>query len=348
MNRKTWDLFRRQWFLGALLMIVLVGSSFPQVIMQITGRISIRYFVLPMMLLMSVTLDTSEITHAIRQPASVALGIVLGYTVVPLLAWLTSQALWAWMPDMAVGLLIVSAVPCTLVSATLWTRMAGGNDAMALLVTVGSNSLNFLAAPLLLALTLGRTVALSPLGMMRDLLIVILLPAVAGQLLRQWPFIRAGADRHRASISILSKCMILLLVLSGIARAAVQVQSQEQTIRASDLLGVLGAVALVHTLALACGELAGRGAGLSRPDRLALLFAGSQKTLPAALFIAQSFFPSFALASIPALLYHAVQLIIDSFVAERLRRQSPEDPPRAAERHRYTPVPEPIHDHSTG
>jgi sodium/bile acid cotransporter 7 len=197
--------------------------------------------------------------------------------------------------------------------------MSGGNDALALLITVSSNALNFLAAPLLLSLTLGRMVAISPLTIMRDLLIVILLPVLAGQLLRIWPFIRHGSDKHRASVSALGKWMILTLVITGIARAGMQLQSQEQTIRVNDLLAVLGAVALVHCLALLSCELAGRAAGISRAERLALLFAGSQKTLPAGLFVAQSFFPSFALASIPSLLYHAGQLVIDSFVAERLR-----------------------------
>ena len=322
MNTKVPELLKRQWFLGALLMIVLLGGSLPQLVMRTTGRVSIRYLVMPVMLLMSLTLDTSAITAALRQPTGVVVGILLGYTIVPLLAWLASYALWTRMPDLAVGLIIVSTMPCTLASATLWTRMAGGNDALALLITVGSNSLNFLVAPLLLTLTLGRTVGLSPLGMMRDLLIVILLPVLGGQLLRLWPLIRRNADHRRALISLVGKGMILLLVLTGIARAARQIGNQQQAIRASDLLFSVGSVALVHSLALFASELAGRVARLPRPDRLALLFGGSQKTLPAGLFVAESFFPSFALASVPILLYHAVQLIIDSFVAERLRSES--------------------------
>jgi sodium/bile acid cotransporter 7 len=219
---------------------------------------------------------------------------------------------------MAVGLIIVSTMPCTLASATLWTRMAGGNDALALLITVGSNSLSFLAAPLLLALALGRAVALSPWDMMLDLLTVILLPVLAGQLLRLWPAIRYRADQHRRAMSLLGQCMILTLVITGIARAALQTQGQVVGVR--DLMWVLGAVVVVHGLSLLLSDLVGRGAGLSRSDRMALLFGGSQKTLPAGLFVAQSFFPTFALASIPSLLYHASQLIIDSFVAEGLRR----------------------------
>jgi sodium/bile acid cotransporter 7 len=210
--------------------------------------------------------------------------------------------------------------------------MAGGNDALALLITVGSNALNFLAAPVILSLTLSRMVAISPLSIMRDLLIIILLPVLAGQMLRTWSYIRRGADQHQASISLLGKWMILLLVLTGIARAATRLQGQQQAFGTTSLLTLLGAVLFVHGLALLCCELTGRAAGLSRPDRLALLFAGSQKTLPAGLFVAQAFFPSFALASIPSLLYHAGQLVVDSLVAERLRELGREPEPRTQQR----------------
>jgi len=91
MSERAWELLRRQWFLGALLMIVLIGSFFSQAVMPVTGRLSIRFFVASVMLLMSLTLDTSEITAALRQPVGVGLGVLLGYTVVPLLAWITSQ-----------------------------------------------------------------------------------------------------------------------------------------------------------------------------------------------------------------------------------------------------------------
>lgn len=336
MSQQTRELLRRHWFLGALLITVLTGSLFPQAIMSIAGWLSIRFLIVPVMVLMSLTLDTSDIAEAIRHPVGVAIGVLLGYTVVPLLAWIASHAFWSQAPGLAVGLIIVSAMPCTLASATLWTRMAGGNDALALLITVSSNALNFLAAPLLLSLALGRTVLMSPLIIMRDLLIVILMPVLAGQLLRIWPFIRRGADQHRASASMLGKWLILLLVITGIARAGTQLQSREQVIRIKDLLSVLGAVALVHSLALLCCELVGRVVGLSRPDRQALLFAGSQKTLPAGLYVAQSFFPSFALASIPSLLYHAGQLVIDSFVAERLRGVSVEIEPQTKRAHIVT------------
>jgi sodium/bile acid cotransporter 7 len=322
MNPKVYELLKRQWFLGALLITVLIGSAIPEAVMSLTGRVSVRVLVVPLMALMSLTLDTSEITEAIRQPIGTVIGVLLGYTVVPIFAWLVSHLFWHHAPGLAIGLLIVSAMPCTLASATLWTRMARGNDALALLITVGSNALNFLAAPLILSLGLGRMVAIPPWTMMRDLLIIILLPVAGGQLLRRLHPVSRIADRHQTAISLLGKWMILVLVLSGIARAVTQLQSQQQTFLSIELLSLLGAVAVVHMAALLCCELAGRLTGLPRQDRLALLFAGSQKTLPAGLYVAQSFFPAYALAGVPSLLYHAGQLVIDSFVAERLRIQS--------------------------
>ena len=44
----------------------------------------------------------------------------------PLLACLLGPLLP--LPDLGVGLLLCASVPCTLSSAVLWTRLAGGND----------------------------------------------------------------------------------------------------------------------------------------------------------------------------------------------------------------------------
>ena len=58
--------------------------------------------------------------------------------------------------DLAVGLLVAAAAPCTLASAAVWTRRAGGNDAVALMVTIGTNLTCFVVTPLWLLVTTGR------------------------------------------------------------------------------------------------------------------------------------------------------------------------------------------------
>ena len=66
------------------------------------------------------------------------------------------------------GLCIVAAVPCTMSAATIWTRLANGNEAIALLVTLITTSTSWLVTTAWLSVLTGRTVQLDPLKMMME------------------------------------------------------------------------------------------------------------------------------------------------------------------------------------
>jgi sodium/bile acid cotransporter 7 len=75
--------------------------------------------------------------------------------------------------------------------------------------------------------------------------------------------------------------------------------------------------------------------GVRRDDRIAAVFAGSQKTLPIGLLIATD--PrllgggKLSFAMLPMLMYHASQLIIDTVVAARLSAGNEQLQPASSE-----------------
>ena len=70
--------------------------------------------------------------------------------------------------------------------------------------------------------------------------------------------------------------------------------------------------------ALLVGFGLGRLAGMDRAEWIAVGLAGSQKTLMIGLHIAVT--QDLGLAVLPMVAYHAVQLLLDTVVADRLRR----------------------------
>jgi len=66
----------------------------------------------------------------------------------------------------------------------------------------------------------------------------------------------------------------------------------------------------------------GRAAGLPREDWIAVGIAGSQKTLMIGLVMALAL--DLGIGMLPMIGYHAVQLIIDTIVADRLAARTPE------------------------
>ncbi|MFO0866498.1 MAG: bile acid:sodium symporter [Gemmataceae bacterium] len=61
---------------------------------------------------------------------------------------------------MRIGFMLAYGVPCTLASCILWTRLAHGNEATALLAVLISTLISPLVAPVWLALTLGANIGL--------------------------------------------------------------------------------------------------------------------------------------------------------------------------------------------
>ena len=120
-------------------------------------------------------------------------------------------------PDFVVGLLVAGSVPCTMAAASVWTRKAGGNDAIPLLVTLITNSLCFILTPLWLQWTLpaadGGAIQLDTAYLMQKLIVSALLPITAGQLTRLIPLLAAAADRRKVLLGNLAQGCILTIVL---------------------------------------------------------------------------------------------------------------------------------------
>src|SRR5690606_19879481 len=96
------------------------------------------------MLLMALPMQFGELTRALGNVRASGLALGLNMVAAPLIAWGLSPMLPT---SLALGLVITAAVPCTLASAAVWTRRGGGNDAIALLVTLVTNLACFLVLP---------------------------------------------------------------------------------------------------------------------------------------------------------------------------------------------------------
>jgi sodium/bile acid cotransporter 7 len=76
----------------------------------------------------------------------------------------------------------------------------------------------------------------------------------------------------------------------------------------------------VHLIGLALGFWSSRALRFDRPNQIAVAIACSQKSLPVALFLYQTYSEVYPLAVIPLAIYHVGQLIVDTIIAERMAR----------------------------
>ena len=140
----------RRWFLLALGLVMAVGLMGYQGLFPLADCVPLRYSVVATVLfLMALPLDAKTMWRTLRRPHAPALGVLMNSLALPALTWLVVATLGVPLfgPELSPGLLVAAATPCTLASAAVWTRRAGGNDAASILVTVLTNASCFLVTP---------------------------------------------------------------------------------------------------------------------------------------------------------------------------------------------------------
>jgi sodium/bile acid cotransporter 7 len=261
-----------------------------------------------------------RLAGAAGRPLPALGGLAISYGLLPALAWQAGRLLP--LEDFRIGLLLVASVPCTLASAVIWTRLAGGDDATALLITLLTNATGWLATTAWLALAAGEGTGAGPaLPMMLRLIVVLVLPVALGQLARAAGPVARAAARHQTGLSVLTRLLVLAMMLKAALGVRDRLAGGPAGVTAGLLLAVAAVCVGLHLAGLAGGLWGGRCLGFDRPRRIAVGIAGSQKTLPVSLMLFEAHFAGYPLAGVPMVLYHFGQLIADTLLAGWLRNR---------------------------
>jgi solute carrier family 10 (sodium/bile acid cotransporter), member 7 len=316
----------KQWFLVALAGVLLAGFLLPGPFRPLASAAWLRSgIVATVLFLMALPMESRVVLQTIRAPWAALLGSAINMGAMPLLAWGASHLLSG---ELAVGLIVASVAPCTLASAAVWTRRAGGNDTTAILVTLLTNATCFLTTPLWLKLLTRTETQMELVPMILRLGLLVVLPMTLAQLLRLSPFVAELATRRRAVGSSLAQIGILAMVLIGAVNAsehlpgAAGADGGASAIRSTQLALMILVTLGLHATGLVLGYAVARMLGFGRPNRIAVAVAGSQKTLMVGLFVALNYFGGVAI--LPMISYHVGQLFLDTFAADWWAREQEE------------------------
>jgi sodium/bile acid cotransporter 7 len=308
------DWLRKRWF--SLLLLGGVGLAWfrPDLPRPLTRFVEPRVVVPLSLFLIAVSLESRSLWRAVLRPLPVFWAVGVSYGVAPALAW----AVGGLLPeDLRVGLLIITSVPCTLASAALWTRLAGGNEALAMLVIFLTTATSWLVTTAWLTATTGAQVAVDAADMMHGLVLLLVVPVGLGQLCRAArPFVRF-TTRHKPVLGVLSRLLIFAMIFKAVVDVSAKLGEGSAQWTAGSLAAAAALSLGLHGTALAWGYWSGRFLRLDRGDRIAIAFAGSQKTLPVGLVLFDAYFKeTYPLAVVPLVLYHVGQFLIDTPLAD--------------------------------
>ena len=309
---------RQQWFLICLASMLVVGFFFSRSLAILTEWAALRNAILfSVLFVMALPVATEEIGRALRSPWAALYASLINIAFLPMTAWAFSFSMDQFLGD---GLVIAAAVPCTLASAAVWTRRAGGNDSVAIFVTLITNALCFLITPFWLWLTMkgentNTTIDVQALILKLGLLVV--LPMVLAQIARQFRTVGSWSTRNKVPLSTLAQIGILTMVTIGAAKMGNKFAEGEASFSFGEVAVVLFAVNAIHLSALFFGFWTAKALGFGRKEQIAIGIAGSQKTLMVGLNTAVEINRSI----LPMLLFHICQLVFDTIIADRWKKK---------------------------
>jgi sodium/bile acid cotransporter 7 len=253
--------------------------------------------------------------HTLVQLTTFVLFPALALLVKPFFDTESSELLWA-------SIFFLCALPSTVSTSVVMVSIAGGNLPAAIFNASVSSLLGIVLTPLLTSIALHTSADGGHLwGLATQLLWQVLLPVTAGVLLNS----RFGsfAERHKASLRIFDQVTILLIVFTAFCESFAEgVFSLYQTIDMVKLgAGMVGLYALVFGLVWGVSQLL----QFPRADRIVAVFCGSKKSLVHGSVMASLLFPATAatgLILLPLMLYHALQIVLASSMAQYLGRQT--------------------------
>lgn len=250
--------------------------------------------------------------------------LILGTTFVisPLLGAGISTAWPSLLPDnLWIGVLFLCALPSTVQMSIAFTSMARGNVAASVTSAAASNLLGIALTPLIASLLLHAQGGPTPLGEIWKVVQMLLLPFIAGHLLR--PLLAAWAVRQKKLISWTDRLTVLLSVYKAFSAAVIAGIWSQIPLLTMLKLALVCATLLVIAMLFAFYSTG--SAGLSTEDRRSALYCGSFKSLVSGVPMASVMFPASALGAIvlPIMIYHQLQLMISATIAPRQARSTP-------------------------
>ena len=290
-------------YMGVLVLLsAIVALTFPELVSQVKPTV-INPLLGVIMFGMGLTLRADDFRIVFSRPKDVIIGCLAQFTVMPLLAWLLARV-FALDEALTVGVVLVGCCPGGTASNVI-TYLAKGDLALSVGMTGVSTLLAPVLTPLLVLLLAGKTVDVDVVGMLLSILWVVILPIVAGLIVKRlWPRQTTAATAYLPALSSLAICAIVLIVIAANA----------QKLLSSGLVVML--VVMLHNVGgLAIGYVVGTVLGMSAAKRKAVSIEVGMQNSGLASSLATLHFATYPMATIPGAIFSVWHNLSGTIVA---------------------------------
>lgn len=264
------------------------------------------------MFFMGLTLTAGDFKRVVLSPRPVALGVVLQFLLMPMLAWILTRLLP--LPEqVAVGLILVGCCSGGTASNVI-CYLARGNVALSISMTMVSTLIGVIATPLLVWMYVERSVEVDRLAMLWSVVKMVLLPVAVGVALNV--LFARQIKAHEQLLAALSIITIALII-------AIIVAINSSGLAAIGLVTLL-AVVLHNGLGLLCAYVASRRLGCKLRDSRAIAIEVGMQNSGLAVALALKYFTP--VAALPGALFSIWHNLAGSVLAGYWRNREASTP----------------------
>lgn len=232
----------------------------------------------------ALSMTAGEALGVFRKPLPIIAFLLSFHIVLPAAVRLAAGLIFASNPDYVTGFVLLFAIP-TAVSGYIWTGIHRGNGPLALALILIDTMLAPFSVPATVALFMGRSVTIDTSGMFFSLLLMVVIPSIAGVAINH---LTRGAAPNALSpvLKPLSKLFLFMVIAINVSRLEGKIPPLD-----AGFLAVLAVCTLLSFAGFALGRLSSAALRLSREDSVSVTFATGMRNISAALVLAISFFP---------------------------------------------------------
>ncbi len=263
-------------------------------------------------------LQTKSMIEEMKNIRGLASAILSSLFFFPVLTYFLASFLLRDLSDFTLGAILIAVAPVTIASGTVLTGLARGNIPLSILICIAVNFVSLFTIPISLRIMVQfeQHIELSAIELLKNLMLIVLLPTILGQLLRIK--VQDRLKRYHAAFSYFSQTVILMIILNSVS------SSTDQLLRAGpQVLYVFLFMIPLHAVVLITNYGLSRVLKFDRPSRATFTIHTSQKTLTIPYIVWAAYFSvHLPMAMIPPIVYHLTQMVTDTFVADHFRKQS--------------------------
>lgn len=312
------------WFLGAILIMVILAYYLPSFgLMQepISLEEIANYGVSGIFFFYGLKLSTDKLKQGLSNWQMHIVIQVTTFVLFPIIALLVKPLFVADIQSLWLGIFYLAALPSTVSSSVVMVSIANGNIPAAIFNASVSSLIGLFMTPLWVGLFIvsdtGNFDAWSIIG---KLCLQVLLPLIIGMLLNK----RLGwvTDKYKVALKTFDQSIILMIIYTSFCK--------------SFALNLFKDLSLVELIVLMAGLLAlffvvvfitntiSKLLGFSKADNITVMFCGSKKSLVHGTVMSKVLFTQNSIVGIillPLMIYHALQLIAASVMAQRFAKE---------------------------